>query len=431
MAPVPPSILNCVLSQKREVAELFHELRNGSLDGDGITRDTYGSGEQFAHRVVAARAEAIGLEISRDHAANLYMTLPGIERALPRLMTGSHLDSVAKGGNFDGAAGVIAGLVAIKTMQRLELRPRCDVTTMAIRAEESVWFQVSYIGSRSAFGVLPTAALEAQRVDTGRTLAQHMAECGATVEDVRVGKAWLEPKSIRAWVEVHIEQAPQLVEAGLPLAIGTGVPGNFRYPQVRVLGAYDHVGLPRRFRRDAVLAASDFALGLDEMWQSSDAAGKPMAFTIGRFHTDPKEHALTKIAGELTLSLDVRAYDKGHLAELENAILRLVKEIEHRRGVSFDLGARTSAEVGPSHPEVFAKLTHSAEALGIPTMPLASPASHDTATFANAGVPSAMLFVRNANGSHNPREAMEVDDFLQAAAVLTHWLVIEATSIAA
>ena len=94
-------------------------------------------------------------------------------------MTGSHLDSVGNGGNFDGAAGVIAGLVAIRSLQQLGLRPGCDVTTAAIRAEESVWFQVSYIGSRSAFGVLPAGALEAKRVDTGRTLAEHMAECGA------------------------------------------------------------------------------------------------------------------------------------------------------------------------------------------------------------------------------------------------------------
>jgi beta-ureidopropionase / N-carbamoyl-L-amino-acid hydrolase len=73
-------------------------------------------------------------------------------------------------------------------------------------------------------------------------------------------------------------------------------------------------------------------------------------------------------------------------------------------------------------------LTESARFLGIPIMPLASPASHDTATFTVAGVPSAMLFVRNANGSHNPREAMEIDDFLRASAVLTHWLATEATS---
>ena len=135
-------------------------------------------------------------------------------------MTGSHLDSVGNGGNFDGAAGVIAGLVAIKGLQRLGLRPHCDVTTAAIRAEESVWFQVSYIGSRSAFGVLPAGALEAKRVDTGRTLAEHMAECGADIDAVRAGKASLEARSIRAWVELHIEQAPQLVEAGLPVAVG-------------------------------------------------------------------------------------------------------------------------------------------------------------------------------------------------------------------
>ena len=345
-------------------------------------------------------------------------------------MTGSHLNSVGNGGNFDGAAGVIAGLVAIRSLQQLGLRPHCDVTTAAIRAEESVWFQVSYIGSRSAFGVLPAGALEAKRVDTGRTLAEHMAECGADIDDVRAGKASLEAGSIRAWVELHIEQAPQLVEAGLPVAIGTGVPGNFRYPQVKIVGEYAHVGLPRRFRHDAVLAASEFAFGLDEIWKKSDASGRPMAFTIGRFHTDPKEHALTKVAGELTLSLDVRAYDKAHLAELEGAVLDLARDVGQKRGVRFELGARTSADVAPSHPDVFAKLTDSAKMLGIPTMPLASPASHDTATFTVAGVPSAMLFVRNANGSHNPREAMEIDDFLQAAAVLTHWLAAEATSTA-
>jgi N-carbamoyl-L-amino-acid hydrolase len=415
------------MSQKQDVAALFDELRAGSRSGNGVTRDTYGAGEQFAHQLIAARADAMGLETRRDHAANLYMTLPGAHRRAPCLMTGSHLDSVGNGGNFDGAAGVIAGLVAIKSLQQLGLRRGCDVTTVAIRAEESVWFQVSYIGSRSAFGVLPAGALEAKRTDTGRTLAEHMAECGAAIDDVRAGKASLEPSSIRAFVEVHIEQAPQLVEAGIPVAVGTGVPGNFRYPQVKIVGEYAHVGLPRRFRHDAVLAASEFALGLDQIWKSNEASGRPMAFTIGRFHTDPTEHALTKVAGEMALSLDVRAYDKAHLAELERTVLQLAKDVGQKRGVRFDFGERTSADVAPSHPDLFAKLLSSAKMLGIPTMPLASPASHDTATFTVAGVPSAMLFVRNANGSHNPREAMEIDDFLQATAVLTQWLAAEAT----
>lgn len=428
LTPEPSAIIAAVKSQKQEVTQLFDELRDGSRDGSGVTRDTYGPGEEFAHRLIAERAHAMGLETRRDHASNLYMTLPGSDRNAPCLMTGSHLDSVGNGGNFDGAAGVIAGLVAIKSLQQLGLQPHCDVTTAAIRAEESVWFQVSYIGSRSAFGALPAGALEAKRVDTGRTLAEHMAECGGTIDDVRSNKASLDAKSIKAFVEVHIEQAPQLIEAGLAVAIGTGVPGNFRYPRIRVVGEYEHVGLPRRFRRDAVLAASEFALGLDEIWRQWDASGRPMAFTIGRFHTDPTQHALTKVAGEMLLSLDVRAYDKADLAELERAVFDLAKDIGQRRNVRLELGERTSADVAPSHPEVFARLSDSAKALGIATMPLASPASHDTATFTVAGVPSAMLFVRNANGSHNPHEAMEIDDFLEAAAVLTRWLAMEAVS---
>lgn len=420
----PTDIRRAVVAQKAQVAKLFDELRAGSLDksGLGVTRDTYGAGEQFGYRVIEAHARSLGLELQRDHAANLYMTLPGRDRAAPRLMTGSHLDSVGNGGNFDGAAGVIGGLVAQQALQTLGLTPACDVTTMAIRAEESVWFEVSYIGSRAAFGVLPDGALDARRVDTGRTLAEHMTECGADVAAVRARKAHLAARDIKAWVEIHIEQAPQLIEAGVSVAIGTGVPGNFRYPEIRIHGEWAHVGLPRRFRHDAVLAASDFALGLDEIWQGEDAAKRPMAFTIGRCFSDASEHALTKVAGLMTLSLDVRAYDKAHLAGLERRILGLTRAIEAKRGVRIDLGARASAEVAPSNPALFSALTGSANAMGLKSMPLASPASHDTATFTVAGVPSCMLFVRNANGSHNPHEAMEIDDFLDAATVMTHWL---------
>jgi beta-ureidopropionase / N-carbamoyl-L-amino-acid hydrolase len=428
LTPTTSDIRCAVLNQRRDVAAVFEALRAGSSVGEGVTRDSYGPGEEFAHRLIEQRAEALGLEAHRDHAANLFMTLAGTNRGAPRLMTGSHLDSVGNGGNFDGAAGVIAGLVAIKALQDLAVQSICDITTVAIRAEESVWFQVSYVGSRSAFGMLPLGALEARRVDTGRTLAAHMRECGANVDAVRSGEASLQARSIRAFVELHIEQSPQLIEAGLSIGIGTGVPGNFRYPAVNILGEYAHVGLARRFRRDVVLAASEFAIGLDEIWRANDAAGRPMAFTIGRFHTDPNEHALTKVAGQLTLSLDVRAYAAAHLADLEVQLFELVRDIERKRAVRFDLGARTSAEVAPSHPGLFSRLTDHAKALGIPAMPLASPASHDTATFTIAGVPSAMLFVRNANGSHNPREAMEIDDFLDGVSVLTGWLAAEARS---
>lgn len=152
-----------------------------------------------------------------------------------------------------------------------------------------------------------------------------------------------------------------------------------------------------------------------------------MAFTIGRFHTNPDEHALTIVPGEMSMSLDVRAYDEEHLNALEDELIDRVGKIETTRGVKIDLGARASAPVAPSDPNVYAALTAAAEQLGVKTMPLASPASHDAATFTAAGVPTGMLFVRNENGSHNPHEAMEIDDFLEAAAIMTSWVVSEVT----
>jgi N-carbamoyl-L-amino-acid hydrolase len=124
----------------------------------------------------------------------------------------------------------------------------------------------------------------------------------------------------------------------------------------------------------------------------------------------------------MSLSLDVRAYDRGHLDALEAKVKQLTIAIEKKRGVTIDLGKRASAEVAPSDSALYAELTQAAAATGIGTMPLASPASHDTATFTVAGVPACMLFVRNSNGSHNPHEAMEIPDFLDAAIVLTEWL---------
>jgi beta-ureidopropionase / N-carbamoyl-L-amino-acid hydrolase len=408
-----------VAAQRDWVSQLFDQLRADGRDDPGVSRASYGDGEQRAHASVAAIARSMNLEITADPAANLYMTLPGNNRALPAVVTGSHLDSVPHGGNFDGAAGVVAGLAAIAALRRCAIVPDRDITVMGIRAEESIWFQVSYIGSRGALGTLPDGALDARRVDTGRTLADHIAECGGDPASLARGHRHLDPAGIRAFLELHIEQAPSLVEAGKPVGICTGIPGNFRYPNARIIGANDHVGLPRRFRRDAALAGAEFAMALDALWADYDARGIPMACTIGRFFTDPAQHGLTVVPGAFHFSLDVRAYDPAILAELDRKVDAIVAGITQRCGVRFDLGAKAGAAVGPADPAIKAALERYAAELAIPAMDLGSPASHDAAAFAACGVPIGMVFVRNENGSHNPREEMAIDDFLDGVAVLT------------
>src|SRR5262245_34631129 len=251
----PQTVRQSVLGLRALTEQLFSELEDGSRGARGITRDTFGDGENLAHSVFAKRASALGFEITVDFVGNTYATWPGKDRSLPRIVIGSHLDSVFEGGNFDGAAGVLAGLVSLAALRSLGVKPLQDIQVMAIRAEESAWFEVSYIGSRSALGTLPEGALEAKRVDTGRTLSDHMAASGGNRDAIRRRARAIDPATVKAFLEVHIEQAPSLVAAGLPIAICTAIPGNFRYPSASIHGEHAHVGLPRRFRRDSAIAA--------------------------------------------------------------------------------------------------------------------------------------------------------------------------------
>lgn len=428
MSIITPEAIKAAVTEQRQLVEsLFDRLADGSRGEPGIMRDTYGAGENFAHRLLAEHGRAHTLQVERDFAANTYLTWKGSDPAARRILIGSHLDSVPHGGNFDGAAGVVGGLVVVEALRKLGLQPRRDIVVMGVRAEESVWFQVSYIGSRSALGTLPGGGLEARRIDSGRTLAGHIAECGGDPEAIRKGGRHLDPETIRAFIEIHIEQAPSLVESALPLAICTGIPGNFRYPDARIRGRHDHVGTPRRFRRDAAMAGAELAMALDRIWEEEEQAGVPLAVTFGRFHTDAAVHGMTTVPGDFAFSLDVRAYDAAVLERVERQMLAIIGEIEARRRVSFELGTRASAAVGKVDPAIVAQMETAARDLRIETMRLGSPASHDSAAFAEAGVPVGMIFVRNENGSHNPLEQMEIDDFLDACTVLASWVADQAT----
>src|ERR1700744_2953492 len=132
----PATIRASVWAQRAKMTGLVDQLRRDGLDEPGVSRDPYGPGEQRAHATVTEAARRLGLRIEHDAAANLYMTLPGRDPAARRVGIGSPLDSVPHGGNFDGAAGVVAGLAAAAALQRLGITLDCDLTVMGIRAEE-------------------------------------------------------------------------------------------------------------------------------------------------------------------------------------------------------------------------------------------------------------------------------------------------------
>jgi beta-ureidopropionase / N-carbamoyl-L-amino-acid hydrolase len=409
----------------REIApRLFAALHAMSFDGMGITRPAYGPKESAAHALVRAEAGLFGLGIATDHAGNLFMTLKGTEPGLPAIMLGSHLDSVRSGGNYDGAAGVLAGLAVIAGLARAGFHPARDITVIAIRSEEAgSWFPVSYVGSRAALGRLPPEALDVPRMDDGRTLAEHMAEEGFDPEAVRAGRASIGAETVAAFLELHIEQGPLLDEQAVPLGIVMGIPGSRRYRAARIFGEYNHSGAtPRRLRRDAAIAAAELAYRLDAEWARLEAEGHALGCTFCVLATAP-EAGFTMIPGEARFELDMRSESRASVDRLHAALLRLVGEIEVSRGVRIDLGPETGSQSSRMDEALQAEIAAAAEAALVPFRRMPSGGGHDAAAFAQAGIPAALLFVRNQHGSHNPREAMRMEDFDAACAVISRWVV--------
>lgn len=406
---------------------MFRALEEGTRVGRGIVRDTYGKGENFAHALAERVARGIGLEIERDAALNLYMTLPGRDRKLPRIVTGSHMDSVPQGGNYDGAAGVVAGLAAVAGLKAAGIQPKRDVTVMGIRGEEAAWFDSHYIGSMAAFGRFPVADFNVLRSDNKRPLGECMAEAGCDLEALRRGDARFRPQDIHAYIETHIEQGPVLENAGLPVGIVTGIRGCLRHSEARCFGTYAHSGAaPRDARRDAVAATVELLQRLDETWTEIERGGGDLVFTVGQLHTDPAMDGPSKVAGETRFVLDFRGLEDKVMHRASDAAVTLAAEIGARRNVRFELGAPSYSVPAVLDTGIRRTLSSLAAARKLPHMELASGAGHDAAVFSSFGVPSGMIFIRNAHGSHNPDEAMSLEDFSLAAGLLAEYIARDA-----
>jgi beta-ureidopropionase / N-carbamoyl-L-amino-acid hydrolase len=409
---------------------LFDEVREKTAAEAGVSREPYSEREQLAIDVLARTARDFDIQTHSDPFGNLYMTMAGRDRTAPAWIAGSHVDSVPRGGNYDGFAGVGAGVAALAAFRRANLTPPCDVTVMAIRAEElSAWYggqHDGHIGSRAALGLLPVAELDsAINSRTGRTLRSHMLEAGADPAAVRRGTPYLAPGKYRGYLELHIEQGPVLEGRGVPVGIVTAIRGAWRGRSCRCVGTYTHSGaVPHEYRSDAVMATVELVHALDVEWARVRERGGDLVFTVGKFFTDAKQHALTKVPGEVEFTLDLRSQNEETLIALRSLVERLSSEIGERRRVRFDY-APFSLQKPATMDAVFrAKLLDGCRHLEIDAMEIPSGAGHDAQDFVHAGFRAAMIFVRNSHGSHNPDEAMDMADFALGTQLLA-WMLAD------
>jgi allantoate deiminase len=351
--------------------------------GIGANRPAYSGAEDAAHSLVAGWMREEGLEVERDLAGNLYGRLPGARPDLGEVWTGSHLDSVPRGGRFDGPLGVLGGLEALV---RLGPQER-TLGVVVFRDEEGARFGRGCFGSRALCGQLEEGELKTR---DGEGISVREA-VGAEVPQ----SGWLVPPAV--YVELHIEQGPVLDRLDAPLGIVTSIVGLARL-SVTFRGVAGHAGTtPMAARDDALVKAARFVLAVQ-----AAAAGTEAVATVGQLSVEPG--AANVIPSRVPVIVDARAPSEATLTSVLAAIER------EARGAEVDELRRTAPV--PMDEEARTALRESLGELGLPAPELHSGAGHDAGVLGAAGVPAAMLFVRSRNGgvSHSPDELSDQED---------------------
>lgn len=408
------------MQELRTMAErIFSDIRCLTSDGVGVTRESYGRRETLAAEYLRDFAQSQGLETSVDRAGNYVFSNPGLAADQPAVWIGSHLDSVPQGGNYDGLAGVVAGLLCQISLQPRSCMKAAPQRTIGFRGEESAWFGKAYLGSGALFGKLTSADLMLVQRNSGETLESCMAAVGADIHAIRAGQCLIDKTQVQAYLELHIEQGPVMVTQNLPLAAVSGIRGNVRHNRIDCFGDAQHSGVvPRWLRHDAMMAVADLIMRLDGHWKALLEQGTDLVVTSGIVQTDPAEHAISRIPGHVSFSLEARSKSADTLEAFYQLVHAEMKAVSQERGVHFQLDRRLGSEPALMDVSLCKALVESCASLGIAHDVLPSGAGHDASLFANAGIPSAMLFVRNQKGSHNPHEAMQMDDFMLGVEVM-------------
>ncbi|CAB5662414.1 hydantoinase/carbamoylase family amidase [Comamonas aquatica] len=399
--------------------QLFADIRALTFDGVGVTRASYGAGENACARHLEAFARAEGLEVTTDRAGNFVYRDPADTRQGPVIWTGSHLDSVPQGGNYDGLAGIVAGLLVLIAAKRQGVTLPAPLQVIGFRGEESAWFGKAYMGSGALWGKLTAADLALQRREDGVTLGDALAACGADLAAIARQDKLFNPADIRAYVELHIEQGPVMVAREIPVGVVSGIRGNVRHNKIECFGEAQHSGVvPRWLRKDAVFAVSDLIVRLDTHWRALLERGTDLVVTCGVVQTNPAEHSISRVPGYAHFSFEARSKSSDTLEAFYQLVQAEMASIERERGVKFQLDRRLLSEPAVTDPQLCDLMAKACRERGIAHERIPSGAGHDAALFANGGVPSAMVFVRNQHGSHNPHEAMELSDFMLGTQVM-------------
>ncbi|MBT9598088.1 MAG: hydantoinase/carbamoylase family amidase, partial [Vitreoscilla sp.] len=401
--------------QAWDCAELL--ARHSDAD-DGVLTVTYLTP---AHRACQAQLlrwmQECGFDETRvDAVGNVVGVYQGTDPGAPRLLTGSHFDTVRNAGRHDGRLGIFVPMIAVRELHRAGRRLPFGIELVGFAEEEGQRYAATFLGSSALTGGFDPAWLDQADAD-GVTMREAMRAAGLPATMQAIAAELRDPARYLGFVEVHIEQGPVLDELDLPLGVVTSINGSVRYLG-EVQGTACHAGTtPMGRRHDAALVVAELALAVEERaTREPDLVG-----TVGMLQVP--NGSINVVPGRCQFSLDLRATTNIARDALADDVTAELVQIAHRRGARFHLTETLRAAAAPSHPAWQARWEASVQALGLPVHRLPSGAGHDAMKL-HERMPQAMLFVRGGNAgiSHNPLESVTTDDAQLAVDAFLHLL---------
>ena len=391
-----------ITNRAKEVIARCQKLASFTEDAGNTRRTFLSPPMRDCHAEFSRWVQPLGAKVWVDAAGNWRAHCPAGNSSAPRLLLGSHLDTVPNAGAYDGVIGVVLGVSLLEALGDRKLPFGIEV--VGFSEEEGVRFGTPFIGSRALVGKLDTELLARQDTN-GISVRKAIEDFGLDLAEIP--QAALKGDTL-GYLEFHIEQGPVLEDMGRPLGIVEAIVGQSRL-SFTFVGRANHAGTtPMNLRNDALAAAAEWITIVERRAQSIPG----LVATVGSVQAEPG--ATNVIAGEVRATLDVRHTSDDIRTRAVEELIREAEQITQRRGLSVRWNTQLNQSAVPMDSFLTRQCEEAIRRAGCEPHRMVSGAGHDAMILAEK-VPSAMIFLRSPGGiSHNPKESVLVEDVAKA-----------------
>lgn len=377
--------------------------------GQGVTRLTYSKEDLQARNYIKEKMTEYGLAVSEDGFGNIFGKLEGTLSDAPSVIVGSHFDSVPNGGAYDGTAGVVVGLEVAALFQELQLKPTYPLEVIAMVEEEGSRFGGGLMGSRGMMGLLSEEDFYDLADKDGILATDAMSEIGLDYSKEKVRS----PETIKAFLELHIEQGPILEEKGIRIGVVEAIVG-LNHLEVTVQGRAGHAGTtPMDYRSDALVTAAKI---LATFPQIAKETGYGTVITTGRLQVFP--NGANVIPDKVVFSVDIRSGKEEQISQARQQVDALLSAHNGVDGITISAEEQLFIEPKELDSELRGLLKEVSDELSIPYCSMSSGAGHDAMVLSDFTA-CGMLFIPSKDGlSHCPEEWSDAGDLADGTDVL-------------